>query len=128
MQKDFDGWNSEKQQVHARENVPFYHEREIWWCALGTNVGSEQDGAGAEYRRPILVLKGLSSTTLLAIPLTTSARNHPLRLALGLVDGKEAHALLSQMRVIDTKRLIRKIGYVNTELFARIRKTAKGML
>jgi mRNA-degrading endonuclease toxin of MazEF toxin-antitoxin module len=128
MQKDFDGWNLQKKAVHARWNTPFYHEREIWWCTLGINVGFEQDGSGAEFRRPVLVLKSLGSNTFLAIPLTTSAQNHPLRPALGLVEDKEAHALLSQMRVIDTKRLIRKVGYLDKDVFARIRKAVKGML
>ena len=95
---------------------------------LGENVGFEQDGSGDDYRRPILALKALGSNTLLAVPLTTSARTHPLRLALGLVEGKEAHALLSQIRVIDTKRLIRKMGYLDKEIFSDIRKAVKDML
>jgi mRNA interferase MazF len=128
MEKDFDSWNDEKKHVHARGNIPFYHEREVWWCALGVNVGSEQDGSGNEFRRPVLVLKGLGTSTFLAIPLTTSTRRHPLRPEIGMVGGKLAHALLSQIRVIDTKRLIRKIGYVDQNTFGRIRKAVKGML
>lgn len=128
MKKDFDGWNEQKKQANDRSAVPFYHDRELWWCALGVNVGSEQDGSGAEYRRPILILKGLSSDTCLVIPLTTSARHHPLRPAIGKVEGKDAHALLSQMRVIDRKRLVRKIGYLDKAIFEGIRKTVRGML
>ena len=128
MFKDFDGWNVEKKRINDLGAAPFYHERELWWCTLGVNVGSEQDGSGEAYRRPILVLKGLSRETFLAVPLTTSMREHPLRPAIGLVEGKEAHALISQIRVIDTKRLVRKIGYLDKEQFARIQKTARGML
>ncbi|OGG78490.1 hypothetical protein A3A36_01635 [Candidatus Kaiserbacteria bacterium RIFCSPLOWO2_01_FULL_52_12b] len=128
MKKDFDGWNIQKKQLNDRPAAPFYHEREIWWCALGVNVGFEQDGTGKAYYRPALVLKGLSAETCLTVPLTTSTHRHPLRPAIGMVDGKEAHALLSQMRVIDTKRLIRKIGYLDTKLYREIRKAAKAIL
>ncbi len=126
--KDFDKWNSQKKQINDRAKTPFYHEREIWWCALGVNVGSEQDGSGDESRRPVLILKALGSTIFLAIPLTTSSQSHPLRPSLGIVDGKKAHALLSQLRVIDTKRLIRKIEYLDKDTFDRIRKIAKELL
>lgn len=128
MQKDFDGWNKQKKNTHERCDAPFCHKRELWWCALGINVGSEQDGAGDEYRRPVLVFKSMSKQTFLAIPLTTAAKDHPLRPEIGLVECKEARALLSQMRVIDTKRLVRKIGYLDNEVFARIRKTVKDLL
>ncbi|MEK7554041.1 MAG: type II toxin-antitoxin system PemK/MazF family toxin [Patescibacteria group bacterium] len=127
MKKDFDGWNEQKKKTHERGDAPFCHKRELWWCALGVNIGFEQDGAGDEYRRPILVLKSLSKQTFLAIPLTAATKEHPLRPAIGLVEDKEARALLSQMRVIDTKRLVRKIGYLDTEVFALIRKAAKDL-
>ena len=128
MLKNFDGWNGEKRRIHNRADAPFYHERELWWCAIGVNVGFEQDGTGATFARPVLVLKSLSKETFLAIPLTTSTKRHPLRPSVGEVGGKSAHALLSQMRVIDTRRLIRRIGYLDKAIFAAIRKAAKDML
>ena len=128
MEKDFDGWNEKKKQTNGRADAPFYHQREIWWCSLGVNVGFEQDGSGAEFRRPVLILKGLSRSTCLVVPLTTSARKHPLRPSIGLVGGKEAHVLLSQIRVIDTRRLVRKIEFLERKRFNDIRKAAKAML
>jgi len=128
MHKDFDAWNVKKKETDARTDAPFCHTRELWWCSLGVNVGAEQDGSGSDYRRPVLILKGLSITTSLIIPLTTSSRRHPLRPSVGKVDGKDACALLSQMRVIDTKRLVRKIGYLDKRTFRDIRNAAKGML
>ncbi|MBI5799065.1 MAG: type II toxin-antitoxin system PemK/MazF family toxin [Candidatus Yonathbacteria bacterium] len=128
MSKDFDSWNKKKRDLDQRESSPFCHERELWWCTLGVNVGFEQDGSDIEYRRPVLILKGLSKQTCLVIPLTTSTHAHKLRPAIGLVDGEQAHALLSQMRVIDTKRLVRKIGNLDKQTFDEIRKTVKDML
>ena len=128
MKKDFEKWNKKKSQLHNRADVPFFHTREIWWCSLGINIGFEQDGSGGEYDRPVLILKGMSAQTFFAIPLTTSPNIHPLRPSVGVIEGKEARALLSQMRLVDAKRLVRKIGYLNGVIFKHIRKTAKGML
>ena len=127
MQKDFDSWNNKKKEINEKIG-PFCHERELWWCALGINVGFEQDGSDTEYRRPILILKGLSKETCLVIPLTTSKSIHKLRPSIGLVEEKEASALLSQIKVIDTKRLVRKIGNLDKEIFESIRKTVKDIL
>jgi mRNA interferase MazF len=128
MKKDFDGWNETKKRTDARGGAPYYHEREVWWCTLGVNVGSEENGSGAEYRRPALILKGLSVGTCLIVPLTPSAKDHPLRVAVGLIGRKQARAILSQMRVIDTKRLVRKLEYFDVDTFKQIRKAARGML
>lgn len=45
MQKDFDQWNSEKKglEISGPESLQF-HEREIWWCSIGINLGDEHDG------------------------------------------------------------------------------------
>lgn len=130
MEKDFDKWNTKKKTIDQKEisDLVFYHEREIWWCSLGLNIGNEQDGTGDEYRRPVLVLKGLSRQTCLIIPLTTSPEIHPLRPTVGIIDGKKANAMLSQIRVIDSKRLVRKIGYLDQDIFNQIRKNAKDLL
>lgn len=128
MIKDFDLWNEQKKSIHADAENRLYQTRELWWCALGTNIGFEQDGSGDEYRRPVIILKGLSKHTCFIIPLTTAVNDHPLRPSVGLIAGREARALLSQMRVVDSKRLVRKIGYLDRDIFERIRKAAKDLL
>ena len=128
MQKDFDGWNEKKKKVNERSDAPFFHTREIWWCSLGVNVGFEQDGSGNEHSRPVLILKGMSKQTFFAVPLTTSPKLHKFRPSIGLVEGKKACALISQTRLIDAKRLIRKIGVLDEKIFQRIRKAVKGLI
>ena len=128
MEKDFVKWNQQKKHIDARGESKLYHQREVWWCSLGVNVGSEQDGAGAEYQRPVLIVKGLSANTCLVLPLTTSSSQHPMRIPVGVVDDKQASAILSQIRIIDTKRLVEKIGFIEKEAFEHIRKAVKDML
>lgn len=128
MQKDFDTWNEKKKFINAEKSNKLYHAREIWWCSFGLNIGFEHDGMGDEYQRPVLILKGFSSYTCLALPLTSSSKKHPFRVSIGLVDGKQASAILSQLRVIDTKRLLGKVGYLDREKFELTRKAVKDML
>ena len=124
MYKDFDHWNTEKKQAHAEE-PRLYTVREVWWCRIGVNIGSEQDGSGALFLRPVVIMHGFGSDACLVVPLTTSPREHSLRISVGVVDGREARANISQIRVIDTRRLVEKVGFLDKEVFARLRKTAR---
>lgn len=128
MQKDFDTWNKNKKRIHSKNENKLYHKREVWWYSLGVNVGFEQDGTGPDGERPVLILKGFSKHVCLAVPLTTSEKKNPYHISLGKVDGKNSFVIISQIRLIDTKRLINKIGFVKHKIFEKIRKTAKDLL
>lgn len=127
MTKDFDGWNKVKKQAHG-ELPRLYTVREIWWCRLGVNIGTEQDGRGDSFLRPAVILRGFGPDACLIAPLTTSTREHPLRVSVGIVDGRLARANLSQLRVVDTRRLVEKIGFLEKGIFTNTRKAAKGLL
>lgn len=127
MEKDFDQWNEVKKRTDA-EQPRLYTVREIWWCRFGVNIGTEQNGDEEKFLRPALILRGFGADACLIVPLTTSTRKHPLRIAMGLVDGREARANLSQTRVVDTCRLVEKIGFLEKDIFADIRKAARDLL
>ncbi|MDE2116942.1 MAG: type II toxin-antitoxin system PemK/MazF family toxin [Patescibacteria group bacterium] len=74
MNKDFDQWNMKKKRIHELGASMLYHARDVWWCNLGANIGFEQDGTGAGYARPVLILKGFNAFVCLVIPLTTSRK------------------------------------------------------
>ena len=124
MQKDFDTWNEEKKRAHA-EQARLYTVREVWWCRLGVNIGSEQDGSGKLFLRPAVIVRAFGANICLVVPLTTSPRKHPLRIPVGKIGEKEATAILSQVRVVDTRRLVEKVGFLDKKIFARIRKAAR---
>ena len=127
MQKDFDGWNDHKKHIHFNSENKFYHPRDIWWCTLGLNVAFEQDGKDVDFQRPILIIKALGDKTCIVLPLTTSPKNHKYRIDLGEVDGKLAKAVLSQVKVIDTKRLINKVAVLSEDKFEVIRKAVRDL-
>ena len=128
MEKNFDRWNENKKKIHDINKSKLYHEREVWWCSLGVNIGFEQDGHEVGHQRPVLILKGLSKYTCMAIPLTSSIHKHPMRVPIGIVDGKEASAVISQIRVIDTKRLVNKVCFLAKDSFELTRKAIKDIL
>ena len=46
----------------------------------------------------------------------------------GIVDGKEASAIISQIRLIDTKHLYKQISTLDKDTFAKIQKAIKDLL
>jgi len=126
--KDFDAWNEEKKQIDAREDALLYREREVRWCRLGANVGFEQDGTGRDHSRPVLILKGFSRSVCLVLPLTTSSKKHPYHTSVGVIGNRPAFVIISQLRLVDTKRLDQKITTLNRNVFEGVRKAVKDML
>ena len=119
MNKDFDKWNSLKKGLHKSDKTPFYHEREIWWCSLGVNIGFEQDGTGSNFDRPVLILKGFNKESFFGVALTGRKRTEKYYYYLGKVEGREASVILSQARTLATNRLIRKIETIVGGVYAR---------
>jgi mRNA interferase MazF len=120
--KDFDNWNKEKQILEKKERKVYIKDREVWWCSLGINLGSEIDGKNGLYERPVLVLKILSKGTFLVLPLTTKGkedRNH-VRIKTSKIT---SFAVLSQMRVVSIKRFSRKVDTIPKVVFTSIYKT-----
>src|SRR3989344_5095648 len=126
MRKDFDQWNNLKKQTD-RERPRLYTVREVWWCRLGVNVGSEQDGNGQSFLRPVVIVRAFGPETCMVIPLTTSQHRQPLRIPVGNIQEKAASALLSQIRVIDTRRLVEKVGFLDKDIFSQLRKAVRTM-
>ena len=55
-------------------------------------------------------------------------KNNRYYLKIGKVDNKKASAIISQIRLLDTKRLVNKIGVLNKERFEEIKKAVKNLI
>ncbi len=121
MHKDFQKWHTQKSFLHVEKIRPFFHEREVWFCSLGANVGFEHDGRGDEFLRPVLILKKFNQEICWGLPLT---RNHKKGIYYFsfLLNGFVSTVILSQIRLIDGKRLHYKIGDVSEKDFCEIKK------
>lgn len=71
IHKDFDRWNEEKKRLHSDSRLVYAYPREIWWCALGVNIGAEIDGKNENFERPVLVMRIYNKDTLFVLPITT---------------------------------------------------------
>ena len=74
MEKDFLKWHKRKEKLHIEGARVFFHEREVWWCSLGYNVGFEQDGKGYNFARPIIIFKKFNNEVFWAVPLTRATK------------------------------------------------------
>lgn len=119
--KDFDSWNEEKKRLQKNSLEIFLHEREVWWCKLGLNIGFEQDGKNSQFARPVVILKGYSINAALIVPLTSAERKGIYYFDIGQVDGRKAKAILSQVRFVDKRRMVNKIDTVEKEVFEKLR-------
>ncbi|MDP1624901.1 MAG: type II toxin-antitoxin system PemK/MazF family toxin [bacterium] len=127
MEKDFDRWNGFKRNLDGRINAPNFHERDIWWCSIGVNVGREQQSQTSDFSRPVLVLKRFNASTFWGVPLTTKVKEDGFRFRF-LIDGIENDALILHMRSFDRRRLVRKIGMLSIGEFESVREIAATVL
>jgi mRNA-degrading endonuclease toxin of MazEF toxin-antitoxin module len=127
MKKDFQKWSKLKEQLHKTDKRLFFHEREIWFCSLGANVGFEQDGKNEKFERPILILKKFNNHVFLALPLTSQAKAGKFYFRFNFKD-QDYSVILSQIRILDIKRLSRKIRTFPLEDFEKIRFLIKEII
>ena len=128
--KYFDVWNEVKKETHYRTDIEsfFFHEREVWWCRLGINVGFEQDGKGEYFQRPVVVLKKLNQFDMFAVPLTTNIKKNKYFIPFVGPDGVARAAITSQLRRLDIRRLTEKLFTVNVADFNLIKKAVNALL
>ena len=133
MNKDFKKWHDKKGNIDKVNKRPFFHEREIWFCHLGLNIGFEQDGKGEDFLRPILIIRKFNNEIFWGVPLTRANKNLPFYFAFTIQSETEGNdekvtAILSQVRLIDAKRLRRMIGYISKEDLANLKEKLKALL
>lgn len=127
MEKDFDKWNEIKKNTHNKNFDEYIHEREVWWCSLGLNIGSEEDGKNELFERPVLILKKFNRDMILVIPLSSKVKDNKYYINFSY-NNEESSALISQIKLISTKRLLRKIRKMDSKTYKEILKAVKDML
>jgi len=132
MKKDYKEWHSKKSEISEIKKSPFFHEREIWFCYLGSNIGFEQDG-GEEFLRPVVVFRKFNNEIFWAIPLTKSKKKLNKKTecyyySFSFIPEVTSLAILSQIRLVDAKRLSRHIGTMPEESFDELKKKLKALI
>lgn len=122
MQKDYTAWHQIKTSVNNTGHRAYFHEKEVWFCNLGLNIGYEEDGKGKNLLRPVIILRKFNKLIFLAIPLTSQQKEGCFYHTFFLNPTTRDTALLSQVRILDSKRLKYKIGHVPLNDFLQIKQ------
>lgn len=131
INKDFlniyDSWNLKKKNIECYSKEMSFNEGDVWWCSLGVNIGNESFGKGDNFRRPVLIIKKLSSCMCVALPLTS-------RYKIGtwfcdiLINSNKRYVMLYQIRALNSKRFYVKIGRVDKEDLHKVKEKLKCLL
>lgn len=131
LDNEYNNWNDIKKEIVSERITVGFKNRDIFYMNMGKNIGFEQDGKGENFVRPVVVVKGFNKNMFFGIPLSTKMKEGKFyyRFSFYKQDKKvENIALLSQMRLFSTKRLLNKIGMMNTDDFKKMKNKFKELI
>lgn len=127
MEKNFDKWNKLKKEINKKKSVSFFNEREIVYVNLGLNIWFEQDWKNEKLERPMIVVKKFSRFLFVWVPLSTFKKDWKFYYSFNFKN-KMSSAILSQIRLIDSKRIERKLWYIWKEDFENLKKELSDLI
>ena len=132
----FNLWNTEKQKIHFENEKSFYVKpRDIWFVKMGQNIGYEENGK-KDFKRPVLVIK-IVGNLIFTIAMTSQIKyNNRFYYLLQKPhfndkhkhNSKNSYLILSQVKMMDKKRFIEKMGYVEQIEFKNIKEKLKALI
>lgn len=123
MYKDYGFWMKVKKEINNLYLCPVgFKEREIWYASIGENVGCEEDGKNKRFARPVLILKKFNCRLCLGIPLSSKEKIGKYYYSFDGNTGKISVAILSQIKSLDSTRLLHKIGKIEQRDFLEIKR------
>ncbi len=140
MEEGLEQWSRTKEVLRELTNFPRPKKRQVWWCVVGLNIGSEQS-CDEGFERPVLVIK-VFGTIFWGVPITSSdpekkKESNPLFYKIEgipyITDGEknknlEGYIALHQLRAYDARRLKRRILRIDVDLFSKIISELKNLL
>ena len=113
--KDFAAWHEIKSATDARNTSRILIRiGAVWLIRLGVNVGSELDGKGNEFLRPVIVIRKINDQRFFGIPVSSKVTEDYFRQKFILL-GEQRDAVLSDIRAFDKKRCMRFMTMLDTE-------------
>jgi len=120
-EKQFRIWINLKESLHNMNRLRAIHEGDIWWCALGENIGVEINGKNEVFSRPVLIFRKLSRYGFMGVPLTSQLHTGDWYVPF-IFKGKTEVAALAQARVMSVARLYKRMGTIPDSDFVTIRQ------
>lgn len=119
--KNYKQWMSKKSVINNKGVIRSFREGDVWWGAIGENVGVEIDGKSKRYSRPIVILKKHSRLLFMAVPLTSKQHNGTWYVPF-IFQNKHQTAVLVQTKPMDVTRLYERIGKLSNADYQRIKE------
>ncbi len=122
--KRFEQWLPIKKSLdQSSQNIPGFKERDLWMTSFGENVGFESSGKNDFFHRPVIVLLKFNKRLFFGIPTSTKNKpKNPFYIEF-THKGKIRSAMISQMRVMDGKRLDYRMGRLSIHDFQLIKSS-----
>ena len=125
--KNFDGWNELAKKLDNLKS-PLYNKvnknynfkpREIWFCSVGANIGSEICGKNDFFERPVLIINKTHRTFTCFALTSQKPKYENLYFDISYTDTNdqvvESYILLSSLITLDVNRLQRKLRKLSEE-------------
>lgn len=125
--KKFQEWFAIKKQIDTSSDRPLFNEGQIWWCQIGENVGDEENGKGSNFMRPVIVIKKFNRNICLVVPTSSKLKDNRYYFPIHYKDG-DYSALVSQIKVIDSKRFRKRITQLSNNDLTEIKDYLKQVL
>ncbi len=130
MKNDHDTWVVLKKKIDAlcEQQTNFPIKQEVWMCALGKNIGFEQNGGGDNFSRPVLVIKKLNNKMYWIVPL--SSKQKPFDFYYNFKDmyNKNVSVIIAQIKLVSIKRMQRKMYVLDNVNFTQIKSRLVSIL
>jgi len=116
----FDKWNSLKQDISKKRQIMGFNQGDILFVSIGQNVGFESYGKGKEFLRPVIVIKKFGKDSFYGVPLSTNNKRGYFYYNFSYKEGIISTALLSQIRLFDSKRVKYRSGHIRKKDFEQL--------
>lgn len=126
--KWFSEWAGLKPHLHFAESVAFPKRREIWWAHVGQNIGVEINGKSNKFERPVLIVRVFNKDFVLIVPISSKEKDGRYYYSFRNPSGERNVVVLSQIKSISSKRLVRMVGEMGITDFSEIIARLKDMI
>jgi mRNA-degrading endonuclease toxin of MazEF toxin-antitoxin module len=123
----FELWHKLKEKLHISLSRKLFNERDIYWCSMGLNVGDEENGKGASYVRPVLIIRKFNRDLFLGVPLSTQIKEKWYYKQITF-NGKTQSVMISQIKCLSAKRLFKYLGKLDDKDFKYIQEEIVNMV
>lgn len=128
MDRKLKKWHDQKFILRSKNSEPpMVNEGEVWWMAVGYNIGSEVYGKGSRFTRPCVIFEKLSNKKFLAVPLTTKPKTGTWFVSF-IFQNNHSVACLAEVRSVDHRRLIEKIGQLSPKDMKKVKDGLRNLI